>query len=192
MKLLLIRHGATKGNLEKRYVGITDEPLVEQARKDLLCRRKEQQFLLRDFHRIYVSPMLRCLETADILFPDEKKIVVPGLKECNFGLFEYKNYQELNGNKDYQAFIDSEGMCGFPEGEDRTTFQARCINAFCREVTDEENAAIVCHGGTIMALLDQYSSPHRDYYDWQVRNGCGWLADFIRKPEPKICNIVEI
>ena len=131
-------------------------------------------------------------ETADILFPDEKKIVVPGLKECNFGLFEYKNYQELNGNKDYQAFIDSEGMCGFPEGEDRTTFQARCVNAFCREVTDEENAAIVCHGGTIMALLNQYSSPHRDYYDWQVRNGCGWLADFIRKPEPKICNIVEI
>ena len=43
-----------------------------------------------------------------------------------------------------------------------------------------------------MALLDQYSSPHRDYYDWQVRNGCGWLADFIRKPEPEICNIVEI
>ena len=27
MKLLLLRHGATKGNLEKRYIGKTEEGL---------------------------------------------------------------------------------------------------------------------------------------------------------------------
>ena len=27
MKIVLIRHGATKGNLEKRYIGRTDEDL---------------------------------------------------------------------------------------------------------------------------------------------------------------------
>ena len=31
MKLFMIRHGATAGNLEKRYVGRTDEGLTEQA-----------------------------------------------------------------------------------------------------------------------------------------------------------------
>ena len=27
MKIVLIRHGATAGNIEKRYIGITDEDL---------------------------------------------------------------------------------------------------------------------------------------------------------------------
>lgn len=35
MKLFMIRHGATAGNLEKRYVGRTDEGLTEQAVLDL-------------------------------------------------------------------------------------------------------------------------------------------------------------
>lgn len=37
---------------------------------------------------------------------------------------------------------------------------------------------IVAHGGTIMALLDQLSEPHKDYFDWQVKPGegiAGWL-----------------
>ena len=34
------------------------------------------------------------------------------------------------------------------------------------------------HGGTIMAILDAFSSPHKDYYDWQVGNGEGFVADF--------------
>ena len=34
--------------------------------------------------------------------------------------------------------------------------------------------AIVCHGGTIMAILEAFSVPHRDFYDWQVPNGGGY------------------
>ena len=29
MKIVLIRHGATAGNIEKRYIGTTDEPLCD-------------------------------------------------------------------------------------------------------------------------------------------------------------------
>ena len=35
MKLLLIRHGATPGNLEKRYVGRTDESLTQESLEKL-------------------------------------------------------------------------------------------------------------------------------------------------------------
>ena len=47
---------------------------------------------------------------------------------------------------------------------------------------------IVAHGGTIMALMDQLSEPHKDYFDWQeagrgncrmVRSDSGWDADCI-------------
>ena len=34
-KILLIRHGKTQGNLERRYIGRTDEPLCEAGRAAL-------------------------------------------------------------------------------------------------------------------------------------------------------------
>ena len=33
MRIDLIRHGMTRGNEERRYIGITDEPLSERGRK---------------------------------------------------------------------------------------------------------------------------------------------------------------
>ena len=35
----------------------------------------------------------------------------------------------------------------------------------------------VVHGGTIMAVLDRFSEPHRDYYDWQIGNAEGFRAE---------------
>ena len=59
MKLLMIRHGATAGNLEKRYVGRTDEGLTKQAVSDL----KEEALKLREIAgnvaAIVTSPMKR-------------------------------------------------------------------------------------------------------------------------------------
>lgn len=79
MKLFMIRHGATAGNLEKRYVGRTDEGLTEQAVSDL----KEEALKLREISgnvaAIITSPMKRCLETAEILFPE--KLYEHGFRE---------------------------------------------------------------------------------------------------------------
>ena len=44
--------------------------------------------------------------------------------------FEYRNYQELNGHPDYQAWIDSGGTIGFPGGEDQKAFCDRVQTAF--------------------------------------------------------------
>ena len=33
MRIDLVRHGMTRGNEERRYIGITDEPLSERGRK---------------------------------------------------------------------------------------------------------------------------------------------------------------
>ena len=39
MKVYLIRHGSTAGNLEHRYVGSTDEELTEEAVQKLRADR---------------------------------------------------------------------------------------------------------------------------------------------------------
>ena len=124
-ELILIRHGKTAGNLLGRYIGSrTDEPLCDEGRKGLAGKQ------LPEVERLYVSPMKRCVETAEILWPgfDRKKMQkVMDLRECDFGDFENKNYKELSGNGDYQAWIDSNGTLPFPNGESMDAFKSRCL-----------------------------------------------------------------
>ena len=186
-ELILIRHGKTAGNLLGRYIGSrTDEPLCDEGREELAGKQ------MPEVERLYVSPMKRCVETAEILWPgfDRKRMQkVTDLRECDFGDFENKNYKELSGNGDYQAWIDSNGTLPFPNGESMDAFKSRCLEAFARiveEVSGAEQewiasgktgifrAGIVVHGGTIMAILEQYGYPKAAYFDYQVKNGCGY------------------
>ena len=194
MKIWMIRHGMTAGNREQRYVGTTDEPLCEEGRQQILA--KGQMIALDyDIQNIYVSPMRRCRETAAILYPWSGQTVIDDFRECSFGTFEYRNYQELNGNSDYQAWIDSGGMIGFPEGENQKEFCGRVQKAFEKCILEEMipkvrqwhhkvqlsgteskewRTAMVVHGGTIMAILSKWAVPQFDYFHWQVKNGCGY------------------
>ena len=127
---------------------------------------------------VYVSTCLRAKQTADILFPGAKQVEIAEFAECRFGTFEYKNYAELNGNPDYQRFIDSGGTTAFPGGESRAEFTERVMRGFEKLLADVEESqpytiVVVAHGGTIMALMDQLSEPHKDYFDWQVKPGEG-------------------
>ena len=197
IKLWLIRHGKTPGNEEKRYVGRTDEGLSALGKKEL----GEKQF--PKVRLLFSSPMKRCLESCEILWPGTEATVIPKLREIDFGEFEGKNYQELSGNKDYQAWIDSGGVMPFPGGEGRDTFMQRSLSGF-REmlyaIADFEGgealregealqsgedalkggdetcacAAAVVHGGTIMSVLSQLYGG--DYYDYQIPNGAGYLV----------------
>ena len=158
-------------------MGITDEGLLPEAGQALEKKKMPQDV------RVYASPLRRCRETARLLFPDQEPVLVDALRECDFGAFEYKNYAELCADPDYQRFIDTMGESGFPGGEDMKSFQKRCVKGFLEILRQEKDGdcensdiALVVHGGTIMALLDQFSDPHRDYYDWQVKNGCGYAA----------------
>lgn len=173
MKLYFIRHGQTAGNREGRYVGRTDEPLLSQSIKDL------KQVNMPPVEVVVASPMRRCIETAEALYPGKAILVEDNLREMDFGEFEYKNYRELNGNPAYQAYIDSGGARDFPGGEPIKTFRERCKHAFVKtmNILEEEgvqSVAFVVHGGTIMSILEAYGVPVRSYFDWQIRNG-QWL-----------------
>lgn len=170
-----IRHGKTNGNLEKRYIGRTDESLCENGRTEL------SEIKYPDCDIVISSPMKRCLETAELIYPSKKIIAVSGLEECDFGDFEGKNYIELNGNSDYQKWIDSDGKLPFPNGENTEDFKKRCIDAFEKAVTeyyDYEKISFVVHGGTIMSVLEKYVVPKKNYFDFQVKNGNGFITEY--------------
>ena len=172
MKWVLIRHGQTQGNLEGRYIGSrTDEPLCKQGIASLRAR------CYPPVARVFASPLRRCIQTAQLLYPGVPLEIIPGLRECDFGDFENKNYAELNGHAAYQAWIDSGGALAFPGGESRAQFSLRCADAF-EALTRRglpADCALVVHGGTIMAIMERWAVPQGGYYDFQVKNGEGYL-----------------
>ncbi len=195
--LVLIRHGATKANMEHRYLGKTDEVLSKEGEMQLYEYKKMGFFPNIDF--LFSSPMKRCVQTAEILFPELKPVEIEEWKEMDFGVFEGKNYLELQGDKRYQEWIDSNGTLPFPEGESREEFISRCDKGFRRMIgklkpIKEEGyktVGIIVHGGTIMALLSKYDKG--DYFDYQVPNGKGFVCTMcLFDAEPEIMELKKI
>lgn len=173
MKLYLIRHSVTQGNLKRRYVGRTDEVLCEEGINLLRSR------IYPEVDAVFVSPMKRCIQTAGLIYPRQNYVAVDELAECDFGRFENRNYKELTGIPEYQAWVDSGGTLPFPGGEGREEFSLRCLRGFLRVVKQcrsmqVECASLIVHGGTIMSIMERYARPSGGYYDFQVGNGEGY------------------
>ena len=180
--MALIRHGMTPGNEEHRYIGRTDEPLSQKGREQLLTLQKKGVYPAAAC--VAASPLERCRQTAELLDPGQAPCVFDQFREMDFGAFEGHNYEELKADVRYQAWIDSNGTLPFPGGESNEAFRKRCCQAFQRiteglqkqeEKTGQTlRAAVVVHGGTIMAILERFGTPKKNYFDYQVKNGCGY------------------
>ncbi len=171
---------------------------------DVLWKGGYRQAGLKEPQAVYVSGLLRTRETAGLLFPGQPLTLREGLNECDFGAFENKSYEELKEDPAYVAWIESSGVLAPPGGEAKADFAARTIRTF-EEIVSEllsgqrregaetdpgeakadpasagspggRTAVLVIHGGSIMALLEHYGLPKKGFYQWQVKNGCGYRA----------------
>ena len=187
LKLVFIRHGATAGNAQKRYIGRTDEPLSNEGKSKLLSLRQEYEakgFIDNSVCPfVVISPTRRCIQSAEILFPLTIPYPVRKFCEIDFGLFEGKNYDELMADAtlkdEYQKWIDCNGEAQFPGGESKAEFVARIKAGFADflELIRNrgcETATAIVHGGTIMALLSSFCGG--GFYDYQVENGHGFIC----------------
>ena len=174
LSVLLIRHGKTIGNMQRRYIGCTDEPLCEQG-----VAQAQSTGVLEDIIDAYVSPMQRAIQTAGICFPNANIHIIEDLREMDFGDFEGRTADEMICDMAYREWVDGncEGQC--PNGEDKTTFQVRVQTAFDFVVRDAierqlNKLAVVGHGGTIMSIMSKFAKSDQTYYDWHVPNCCGY------------------
>lgn len=187
MELILIRHLKTPGNEKRQYIGSTDEALSEQEVQNFVQKQKRENY--PPVQQVITSPMKRCIQTAELIYSKNQVMQEVLLKECDFGIFEGKTYEELKDKAEYQAWLDSGGTIAFPEGEEQKEFRLRCVRGMlcqvdrlCKEHV--ESAAFVVHGGTIMAVLEQLAEDQKDFYHWQVENGRGYRM-FVDEEEWK-------
>lgn len=184
MRVVLLRHGQSEGNVRKVYAGHLDVPLTEKGRE-----QAEQAALFLgayDFAEIYTSPLDRAYETAylagrlDSCHVEITKL--DGLMEMSFGECEGLTYEQIRTN--FPNFAKEQEKDHFnayyPEGESLRTFYERICTCY-EEIKGnilhtDKDYLIVAHSGVIRALLaKELSGSGEGYWHFKVEN-CGYAV----------------
>jgi alpha-ribazole phosphatase len=173
----LLRHGLTAENEKSAYIGWTNSPLSSAGRKSIQP--------IAESELLFVSDLLRCLETAALLFPYKEALQMAEFREMHFGCWEGKTYEQLKSVKSYQEWIEKpfshcpEGGESFAEfglriqtGWEKAKSQIFQVNA--------ASSAIVTHGGVIRYLLSLFAPQKKSFFDWKIPYGGGYQLIFTR------------
>ena len=195
----LIRHGLTEANEKGLYIGMTDLPLSGLGLKDLLSKKEKAQY--PGSSRFYSSPLMRCRQTLQVLYPGCEPVVLDGLAECDLGDWDGKSVEELQHDEGFCRWISGEET-SIPDGENTEQFQKRVMEAFEHIVEDVmksgETEAVVCtHGGVIMLIMAAYALPRAEMSAWGTESGCGFTlrvtpSVWMREPVAEAVNYVPL
>lgn len=175
-RIHLLRHGQTQANNDGRYIGRTDEPLSPEGLMGLL--RMKETYRYPGGCRFFSSPLIRCRQTLEVLYPGCGVEVVEGLAECDFGEWDGKSVAQLKQDERFGRWLAGEPM-EIPGGETGEAFQQRVMTTFETLVEDmmrnKDTEAVICtHGGVIMMLMAAYALPRAPMHEWAAENGGGF------------------
>jgi probable phosphoglycerate mutase len=154
--LIVIRHGETTWNREKRMQGTTDTVLsdIGRAQAQALGRRLKSH----PFCALYSSDLSRALNTARAIseHTGREVIVDARLQERRFGIFEGLLAEEIRARypEEHDRFASRDPDYEVPGGESATSFTQRCIGCLA-EIAGRhpgEEVVVVSHGLVLDAL----------------------------------------
>ena len=153
--LLLLRHGETAWNRERRIMGDLDVPLNDEGRRQ--CEAAGRFLAGFGVSRILASPLARTRESAAIL---AAVLNVPRsedgrLVEVRFGEWQGRTYDDVSRDPRYRAFAADPHGAATPAGETAAGVQARALEALA-SVSPGECVLVVTHGDLIRTLLCHY------------------------------------
>lgn len=179
-RVFLLRHGRTEANEKRLYCGVSDVPLSDAGRAELVKLRETTHYPDLSGLRVYTSGLLRTEETLSFLFGETPHEKVPELREMDFGDFEMCCYDELKTKPAYIAWIDTysdQKRC--PNGESGADMTRRVLAAFDVLLRQNEDFLAISHGGPISAIMaNLFPEAGKNHYEWQPENGRGYLVEF--------------
>ncbi len=150
MKLLVLRHGMTRWNLEKRVQGRIDQPLCEFGREQLGRLALPRQATTC---RWYCSPLLRALQTAELLGLETYE-VEPALIEMHWGEWEGQVLKPLRRRLGEVMRANERRGLDFcpPGGESPRQVQQRLRPWLERIAREGEDSGAIAHKGIVRCL----------------------------------------
>lgn len=161
-RLSIIRHGRTDANDNGVYIGKTDWPLSKTGVREL--QDKLDELTYPKVQRVYSSPLKRCIQTADVIFPHKELLTVDDLRELDFGDFEGKTVDELINRDDYKSWLRGGIDNCAPNGESLAELSLRSFKALEEIIMDMmredlTNCAVITHSGVLTNMMSCFGIP---------------------------------
>jgi len=156
LHLMLVRHGETEWNVQRRYQGQSDVPLSELGRRQ--AKRIAERLAGQKIDAIYSSDLERAWETARVIAEEHGLDIFPEprLRELKFGILEGLTFDEAQERFPEMINAWLEDFTNTPkDGEAIDLFNARIIALLddLKKVHDEQTLLLVGHGGSLSEIL---------------------------------------
>ena len=156
LHLMLVRHGETEWNVQRRYQGQTDVLLSAIGRRQ--AHFVAERLAGQKIDAIYASDLSRAWETAQIIAEKSGLEVSPEprLRELKFGILEGLTFDEAEAQYPEMIAAWLKDFNNTPEGaETIDAFNARIISLLddLKEKHDEQIVLLVGHGGSLSEIL---------------------------------------
>lgn len=153
-KLLLVRHGETDWNLEKRFQGLTDTQLNAKG----IWQSEQVGAWLRsaEIDQFHSSPLTRTRQTADIInqHHDLPIQLDDRLRELSFGDWEGHTWAEIERAYPTHAAKYIQNIANVPPNAESLPHYEMRIQSFIESIRHTKGThLIVSHGGTLRTLL---------------------------------------
>ena len=162
-RLLLIRHGYSSGNKERRFSGQMDLPLSAEGlhQADLVCQYIQENYTV---DAIYASDLKRAIDTVQ---PLADALALPihshrALREIDEGIWQGQlmTVVEANYPEAFAFYKANLGLHQFEGGECYATMLERLLPMIDKIVADhpDETVVIGTHGAVVRGLLSVWQS----------------------------------
>lgn len=177
--IYIIRHGKTELNRAKALQGRSDHPLNEEG----ILQAKEAAEKLRDvsFDYVFSSPLIRALQTAEIIVPEKKPVIDDRLIEMDYGPYEGLDLNNLP--PEILTFFSDFVHNPAPEGMEQLSSVVDRAGSFLEEIRDISGNILVSTHAIAMKGLLEYLTPDSGGSYWSkyignctvyiVENGTG-------------------
>ena len=134
MKLILIRHGQTQGNILNEqginlFTGALNNKYTDLTEKGIEAAKKlKDNPIIKEISKVYCSDLKRAIDTAKLAKPGYELHIDKRLRERSLGDFEGKYPEDLEDHENYKKYFADENYKKFrrdfiqkaPNGENYT------------------------------------------------------------------------
>jgi broad specificity phosphatase PhoE len=156
LHLMLVRHGESEWNAQRRFQGQSDVPLSALGR--LQAQLVAERLAGVKIDAVYASDLVRAWETAAAIAAQGNLEVIsePRLRELKFGVFEGLTFEEAEAHYPEMVAAWLDDFNRPPDGaETIDLFNARVVSLLddLKAKHDEQVVLLVGHGGSLSEIL---------------------------------------
>lgn len=174
MNIFIVRHAESYSNTQGKILSTTDLGLTEKGVKQAQALSGKISKLIspNQFNYIFSSPLIRAVQTAEIISDKQNMTITDLLGEMDLGVIEGLTWHERAVRYPDIDMNHALSRVNCAEGESYLTVEERCIkfiHRFLNKVDNNSCILITTHGITMRILTNLLLNKpreHVDYLNW--------------------------